>query len=342
MAKTVAAASQVAIAAVSDAVDTISVFNRLVKSGNELVLTIKGLVENMTSTVDNAISIYAFLKKEETRNIEECTAAVKQVCEAVEYACNVVRYVDDLTHYGGGQAMQEAEDGLKKKRSNFKPLDDILGLLERTLEKVSKSYETFKSVSEMAGATCAAAAMKCNEKARDEARRRTTVQAVGGTVAGMAMVAGIGTGVTLSAIAGVFTFGIGTVVGLSLTAAGAGVTGLAVGTGTAVATHYIASSYGDTEKLFSMISESFGNLQKYSIAFHQNCVGIKNGIDHTKGLMDDLKSHRENDCSIAMITDIFNRLCNVFKGHQKETTQLKEQLNRKKEELQKLMEDQQE
>ena len=67
----------------------------------------------------------------------------------------------------------------------------------------------------------------------------TLVLGAGGAAAG-AVVAG---GVTASAVAGVFTFGIGTIVGLGITAGAAAAVGLgsvAAGAGTGVATHYIA------------------------------------------------------------------------------------------------------
>lgn len=311
----------------------------LVHSGNDLILTVKKLVNNLMPTVDDTIKIYAFLKQEETRNVEECTLAVKQVLEAVEHASNVVRYVDDLTHYGGGEAMKVAKEKLVKKNPKFAPLDEILGQLEKTLSNVSQSYKTFKSASEAASTTCTAAASICYERAIEEAKKKTVTQAVGGTLAGVGIAAGVGTGVGLSIVAGVFTFGIGTVVGLGLTAAGAAVAGVTVGTATAVATHLIASSYEESKTLFTKVSDSFGDLFKHSIAFHQCCVNIKNGIDHTRSLIEDLKGQRENNTSIALINDTFNRLYEVFQGSHKEIGILKEELNKKKEQLKKQMDD---
>ena len=61
---------------------------------------------------------------------------------------------------------------------------------------------------------------------------------------------GTATGIGLSVLAGVFTFGIGTVVGLGTTAVGATVAGIGTGVTAAAITHVVASDFEEAERNF--------------------------------------------------------------------------------------------
>ena len=111
-------------------------------------------------------------------------------------------------------------------------------------------------------------------------KKKVAARGVGGTAAGAAAAGGtaaaagsvVATGVAASAIAGVFTFGIGAIVGLGITAAAAatvGVAGAAAGITTAVATHYIASKYAKSEAEFKRIRGNFDTLLSFAFGLKE-------------------------------------------------------------------------
>lgn len=87
------------------------------------------------------------------------------------------------------------------------------------------------------------------------------------------MLAGSGvviSGVVLSAIAGAFTFGIGAVVGCSITAGVCGT--VAVGTG--VITHVIAVNYGKAQSNFQSMSSHFRSLGSTSRKLKEEVIKL--------------------------------------------------------------------
>ena len=118
-----------------------------------------------------------------------------------------------------------------------------------------------------------------------------------------AILAGVGGGVTVSIIAGVFTFGIGTIIGLSLTAAGAAAAGLVTGVGTAVATGFIAKGFADTEKGFEELQSVFEHLVRAASSIKDAVDSVHIILLRTSTLIDDVEEHT-NDCQhIASLID---------------------------------------
>ena len=116
---------------------------------------------------------------------------------------------------------------------------------------------------------------------------------MGGAATTAIVAGGLGTGVVLSVIAGVFTFGIGTIIGLSATAVGTAATGVLVGGVSTVITAHVASDYADTETAFRLQKGSVASLQKIRTKMEQavrslNCKVevIEADIDLIKNIMD--------------------------------------------------------
>ena len=116
------------------------------------------------------------------------------------------------------------------------------------------------------------------------------------------------------------------------------VTGTTIKLGITEAVQSKGQSLQDSEKSFREVGNSFENLQKCSLDVHQCCVSIKSGINHTRGLVEDLKVLCKKS-STAMITDVFDCLYEACNEHQQRATKVEEELKEKKDELQKLIND---
>lgn len=98
------------------------------------------------------------------------------------------------------------------------------------LTKAKELYSTFKSDCKDASKCAGKAALKCKREGDRLNSNKKVSTAVGGGLA----VAGVGIGVVLSKVAGIFSFGIGTVVGLATTAAVTTTAGIAAGVETTI------------------------------------------------------------------------------------------------------------
>ena len=119
------------------------------------------------------------------------------------------------------------------------------------------------------------------------------------------------TGIVISAFAGLLTLGVGTVVGLIVTAAASGTVGLTVGTGAAIATHCVASGYKATGKKFAELAETFKSLSSASVTTltHLSIVGAK--LDTFKKAADDVEYYR-TDNQVDSISVSFDYLFQQF------------------------------
>lgn len=143
---------------------------------------------------------------------------------------------------------------------DFGELTDFIRQLSYFLEKSQESYGGVKKAIDGLLSRTKTAAQHFRNLERKEKRKKNTTRAVGGSVATGAVAVGAAGGVTLSVVAGVFTFGVGTIVGLSITAIATAVAGAGIATGTGVATHCIASSFAESEKECMELSQSCSKL----------------------------------------------------------------------------------
>ena len=158
--------------------------------------------------------------------------------------------------------LQDALRGtvLPCQRRNLRGLCDWFQDVRRCFEKTEQSYPVARSACRAVVDSATKGAEECAKNAGRARTRKIATQAVGGTLATGAVLAGAGTGVTLSIVAGVFTFGIGTVVGLGITAGATAAAGTAIGAGTGVATYFIADMFEKVEKNLREMAEEFNKV----------------------------------------------------------------------------------
>ena len=171
---------------------------------------------------------------------------------------------------------------------NLEPLKSTLIQTKNAISKARELSSLFKEKCNRVEEQCTKAAGVCSTKAREAKLKKHAARAIGGT--GAAVVAGTATGIGLSVVAGVFTFGIGIVVGLGVTAAGAGVAGVGIGATSVVTTCYISSIFEDAQK---QIAGSFNNLAGYLLRLDEQVLQVETGLVRTERLVVDLEYYTQ-------------------------------------------------
>ena len=171
--------------------------------------------------------------------------------------------IDDIFYYGKEST---TVDKVREEIASGKycALQTLTDQLKRSMVKAESKHQEYDNSCQNVRQTCILAAEESKEMRIEAQSKKKATQGVGGALAATTMAAGVGTGVALSVVAGVFTFGIGTVVGLGITAGATAIGGVAVGTGTAIATHVIAMDFEKTEKALRSLSFTLDSMERLS------------------------------------------------------------------------------
>ena len=149
---------------------------------------------------------------------------------------------------------------------------------------------------------------------------------MGGTASAALIAGGVGTGVTLSVIAGVFTFGIGTVVGLSVTAVATGVAGVGAGVGAGISTSMLADHFDKAKVAFSDLISEFNELLHNASSMRESCLMIRKRLCTISNKIDDIKFHKQQKHTMQLICDELDLLCSKLKEHSETTSKCRCQL----------------
>ena len=146
-------------------------------------------------------------------------------------------------------------------QGNFGELDLLLRQLSDCLEQSMNYYAIFQESCNQAKKECETGAEICASKSRETRLSKKKTQIKGGVLAGAGLsgaVAVAAGGTVASVVAGIFTAGIGTVVGLAVTAGVTAVTLGGAGTTAAIATAVVANNYDDLIEKFHRLGRAFG------------------------------------------------------------------------------------
>ena len=191
-------------------------------------------------------------------------------------------------------------------KGNFRCVENFLAELKTKMADCEKTYHLFNENCTKVQTSSTEAAAECSKQAEKADTTKTRTQAVGGSVAAGLLATGVGgaviggVGIAASVVAGVFTFGIGTPIGLIIT--GAAVTGLAgtAGVATAVTTGVIASKYDKFVKKLRQIKESFDKLYESACSLVKNLDDLKvqvDSLDYVIKYLEKANSTEEKDIS---------------------------------------------
>lgn len=247
--------------------DTLNLCSEIVKSVEHLITTASSSFDHIANILNS--SEYEKIDKE--YNIKDIKSLSKNAAGMMH---RYIEAVGDIFNYGCGD--NTIVDALKK--NDFNPLCEYLEMLKMRISYAMEAHETAQDACRKVQSQSVTAAKYCERKEKHAKTKKRLIRGVGGAVTGLAA----GGGITISFIAGALTLGMGTGIGLTITAA---VLPTVVGSSSAIAagvsTHMMASNYKELETKFKNMSKEFNNFIEISSAmllklddFHSYIISI--------------------------------------------------------------------
>ena len=291
-----------------------------IENGGRLVIAVQNLSSNVVTAVDKALTLLQEVNKKEVKLFREVKIALRRLISVAAVACGYLDKVDDLLYYCQSDMMVVAREGLSSSPPDLTPLCNLMAKLDELLKMVENKYLELEGAFNAEIVRSNEAVEDCACKERESRNKKRATRGIGGAATGTlvlgaggaaagAVVAG---GVTASAVAGLFTFGIGTIVGLAITAGAAATVGLgsvAAGVGTGVATHYIAKDYKKSEDSFRKIGADFDAIFNHASELHEGALEIHTLVANITAQVDSINNTSDED--IVMIKVTLKRLNDV-------------------------------
>ena len=175
------------------------------------------------------------------------------------------------------------------------PPNDYTDFILQYAEQLCRIYRALCEISNEVLPTAEREAATFAKEEKNRRCKKRVATLLGGSAVVFTAGAGVGTGVVLSVVAGVFTFGIGTLVGLSLTAAGAAAGGALFGSTGAAATGFTAFRYMRAEEVFRELKESCELVARTGSAVKVQFSGLYRKIQLIKAAVADVKYDRDHN-----------------------------------------------
>ena len=308
--------------------ESVCALTKCVDAGSELLDATRKFATQTVSMVDDAIEKVDAIKHAKVAEASKIRGIVDDLQTATKYASTFVKKIDDLyLHCSREEDLVEMKEALMNSEPDFGFLEDLVRQLERTLREAEEFLNEFTKVRDKASKDSSSAAEVCKHQAIRARSRRRATQAVGGTASAVVMATGIGGGVAASIVAGMFTFGIGTIVGLSITAAAATVGGLGIGGTAAAVTAWAANDYHKAEKGFTEIQITFDSMADIASSVKAAVDRVHGQFLHFESLVGDVKDHKENAKKIESICKALDRLWKTYSECYQATSRCHEMVN---------------
>ena len=188
------------------------------------------------------------------------------------------------------------------------------------LSESKGSYQVTQEAINELSSNIQRAAGFCERKAVLANMQKHATRTVGGTVATGVFAAGVAGGVAASVVAGIFTFGIGTIVGLSLTAAGSVAAGSGIAALTGVATHCIAVDRQKLETEFRTLLRSFREVESHAMRVEDFINALQTIVELISNSVDNATPIDEYEETSALVV-AFDCICEAFgESYERPTT----------------------
>ena len=228
----------------------------------------------------------------------ESAAQNRDICQRLQSAATQAqRYsamVRALHTIANQERIATINQQLQCQPPNQQPLKYYICELEQTIGRVKPCYGEFLSACNTATELTNEAIETIENKAIAARTKKRAARVVGGTATSALVALGVGTGITLSIVAGVFTFGVGTIVGLSITAAAVPAAAVGFGGASAAVTAHIASDYEETETAFRLQKGSVASLQKIRAKMQQAVQKIHRIVEEIEADINFIKNSMDN------------------------------------------------
>ena len=269
-----------------------------VEAGGEFLEAIETLSQKMTRCVDNAIAKVDEIQHSKVKQASRVRPCFQQFRIAVENASSFVERFHDFTFYCS------REDRMTKvltavRGYDFEPLEELIDQLQRCLAQAVQFYWEFEEAYNNSSKNSSDKAAECKHQAIKARNKKRATRAIGGAAAAGAL----GGGIALSVVVGVFTFGIGTAVGLGVTAGALGAGGVA----TSVVTGVIAKDFNDAEKAFRELSRIFDSLAGGAYNLYDNVLRLHTILEGIATVLEDIDVRRRG-CRVESVCDALELL----------------------------------
>lgn len=244
---------------------------------------------------------------------------MSQVCD------NALRAVDrasDLMWYLSPKRMQIVSDQVKE--GNFGPLHYHLTQMKKHVLRTEDSYQEFSTSCDEASRNTFKYAQSCYNDAQAVLRKQKKIETSGLMRSLLGVVTGVGiTAATI--VAGVFTAGVGAVVGLGSTGIGVAVT--------ASVTSSMANEYRKTAKMLQSLAEKFDTLCKASLQFRVLLSDVKRQSDNVREVLTTTSQNLDSALPTEMISIELDRLADRGKELSSSISSCKSNLTAKRDEI---------
>ena len=268
--------------------------------------------------IDSVLKNLARLDVKLSKNVSGVELAKDSINAAIKAAYEFVNCIDDFFHYGKSSDFVSIKNCIKIGDNS--KLQNFICKMDECLKNATVTYTTFTDKCNEASKKCTEIAESCATFKATARNKKNKTRVVGG-VSTAVMLSG---GIASSVVAGVFTFGIGAIVGLSLTAFGLGASGV----GTAVITAITAYNFGKAEDSFKSMALTFRELAQYGIDLRSHFEDM-----HTR-LMHYQKNHfmlnHTNRSDKERLCKVLDRLQSILTAKREKTAAAREVLRKLK------------
>jgi hypothetical protein len=262
-----------------------STFESIFEYGKELA--------KLISDINDEIAKLKNLAADDMTCLKECI----QNCETATQKIKSFTNGTDDVYYYWSKGKERVREGLNRK--DYSGLKIWIETLQRRLATCEQRYQEYQEfcTSSKISENLIKGIEACQKHANEVDSKKTTTQVVGGVGSGVALAGGV----TAAVVAGVFTFGIGTVVGLGVTAAAA----TTAGTVGAIATGIAASKYKDLIKILENLKSKFSDVENVFHRRHELVITLKVAVDSFASAVQDLEieAKRSDSKEIQQLMD---------------------------------------
>ena len=315
--------------------------DELTSSAVVVFITLEEFVKSTIDIINISVEVMTTLHKQpeikETLGLHSLWMSLKVV---IEVAVECLNKVNALYSHGRQKILfDDTRKGIESEKYALLKLKDFIDQLKFCFEQAKQLFGKWKKKYETMFKLISSTIESCDCEGQDARNKQITATAVGGTVAAAAIGTGLGAGVMLSVVPGAFTFGIGTVVGLSLTAAGAVTASTVIAGGTAVATHMIASRYEKLRNSLESLKSKIIGMNDHTDFMDRSLSQLKRTLEIIDQDLKDIDSTNDDSTEsekVILIKSI-NGLQMQFYKLSKNSTFWKNNLEKKKDGFQSSM-----
>ena len=275
---------------------------------------LKCLAERLTEFTTNLIGVLTETVKQIIEiGKKKCTITLeaKTVCrEFLAMLTLLSAYLKKVDNFAWYAQRKERKamvlDSLKQEEPNLKPLNGYLKQLERCLQRAKACFKTFTDHCSEVIQRLSEVHEDCKGAAAKAKFAKAITKRVGYTFAGTAVATGVCVGgvalytssMSLSVAVGLPTLGVGTIIGLIITAMMSPIVGLGVGGATAGITHAIATEFNDKEKALIALGKCFGKIEESASIVQHTAAKLQSELKEISDQIEDIEVFKSNQDSL--------------------------------------------